>query len=104
MPVDPLSRYRSEAPHVACDRDGVEHSTVPAHWTPETPARGLVYHTLAAGESYETLADRYLGSSAQWWRIADANPRLFPFDLAPGTVVAIPSLGVQPGPTRSRDW
>lgn len=103
MPVDPLSRYRSEAPLEAPDAAGRSHPALPARWGTGRPT-GAVFHTLAAGESFEVLAERFLGSSALWWRIADANPLVFPLALVPGTVVAIPSAATQPGPTRTRDW
>jgi len=103
VPTDPQSRYRHEAPLTAPDAGGTPRPAVPARWGTGAPA-GVVYHTLAAGESYETLAHDFLGSSALWWRIADANPRTFPLGLAPGTVVAVPSGGAPTGPVRTRSW
>jgi hypothetical protein len=103
VPTDPQSRYRYEAPIMAPDAAGTPRPTLPARWGTGGPV-GVVYHTLAAGESFETLAFDFLGSSALWWRVADANPRLFPMALTPGTVVAVPAGGADAGPIRTRDW
>lgn len=103
MPVEPSSRYREQQAHLAPDADGAAHPAIPARWGTGT-ATEVVYHTLAAGESFETLADEFFGSSALWWRIADANPLVFPLALVPGTVLAIPSGGSRSGPPRTRSW
>ncbi|MGE3620671.1 MAG: hypothetical protein AB7L84_09425 [Acidimicrobiia bacterium] len=103
MPTDQTSRYRHEAPHHAPDSSGTPRAAVPARWGTGGPT-AIVYHTIAAGETFEVLAHRHLGSSALWWRIADANPRLFPLALTPGTVVAIPTGNAVAGPPRTRSW
>lgn len=101
MPVDPLSRYRHETPHQAPDTHGVEHASLPARWTAPAAER-VVFHQVAANDSFETLAARFFGSSAQWWRIADANPLVFPLALEPGTVIAVPTSATSP--VRTRNW
>ena len=40
------------------------------------------------------LAARYYGREALWWRIADANPVGFLFQLSPGDQVVIPPIRV----------
>ncbi|MBA2497654.1 MAG: LysM peptidoglycan-binding domain-containing protein [Acidimicrobiia bacterium] len=111
MAMDPLSRYRHEAPHLAPDTAGVARAAVPARWGrasdgPDSAAgTGAVsYHTASAGETFESLSVRFLGSSTLWWRIADLNPLVFPLSLVPGTVVAIPGSGTVAGPVRTRNW
>lgn len=94
MPVSPRSRYRGIPVFDAPDADGRSHPTVgirPSH-RPRTgppPFR----HVVTAGETLEFLAWRYYGSSDAWWRIADANPNRFPFDLVPGETLVIPEAG-----------
>ncbi len=84
------SRYRSLPTYTALDAKGVPHPTVAMRLVPDpgTPA-GLI-HTVVVGDTLETLAFAYLGSSEAWWRIADANPQSFPFVPDPGTQVVIP--------------
>jgi hypothetical protein len=92
MPVGPTSRYSPLAVGLEPDAAGVAHPAIPARPLPAAdPAATTYFHTVVAGETLELLAFRYLGSSGAWWMIADANPATFPLDLAPGTVVAIPT-------------
>lgn len=51
-------------------------------------------HTVIAGETFDQLAFRYYGREDLWWRIADANPGIEPFELTPGATVTIPPLRV----------
>jgi nucleoid-associated protein YgaU len=89
VPVDPSSRYYGLGAHDAAGRDGVARPTVPARPTP-APRVFPKVHVVVAGDTVESLAHRYLGSSAAWWVVADANALVFPFDLQPGDTVAIP--------------
>jgi hypothetical protein len=94
--MTPSSRYRGQVAYPAPDAAGVAHPTLPARPLPP-PAPGTPYlHTLIAGETLESLAQRFLSSSELWWQIADANPPVFPTDVRPGTVLAIPT-GQAPG-------
>lgn len=63
---------------------------------PADPEATPYFHTVVAGETIEYLAWRYLGSSEAWWRIADANPALFPGALEPGRAIVVPT-GSSPG-------
>lgn len=49
-------------------------------------------HVLVSGETLDSLSLRYYGVEDYWWRIADANPRRFAFEWAPGEEIVIPSL------------
>jgi nucleoid-associated protein YgaU len=92
----PGSRYRGQTPYSAVGRDGLVRATLSARPLPP-PADGTPYlHTVIAGDTIESLAQRFLGASELWWRIADANPVMFPADLEPGSVLAIPT-GPAPG-------
>lgn len=105
MATDSLSRYRHEVPHHAADAAGVLRAAIPARWGRSAEDAGAsVFHTVAVGDTFESLAARFLGSSALWWRIADLNPLVFPLSLVPGTVVALPGSGAVAGPVRTRNW
>jgi nucleoid-associated protein YgaU len=51
-----------------------------------------IVHTVVGTETLDLLAWQYYGREDLWWRIADANPTLTPFALAPGQLIAIPPL------------
>jgi len=91
MPVDATSRYRGLTPLEAPDASGTPHAAIPARRVPAQPAGTPYFHTVIAGETLELLAHRYLGSSQAWWQLADANPSVFPLDLAPGSSIVIPT-------------
>jgi len=63
-------------------------------YTPAVVFRNAPYrrYQLVQGDTYQSLANTYLGSSFDWWRIADMNPQIFwPDDLVPGTIIRIPT-------------
>jgi hypothetical protein len=89
--LSPGSRYGGLTTYVAPASDGAARPTVAARPVPPPTSQTSYLHTLIAGESLESLAYRFLGSSELWWQIADANPVAFPSELAPGALVAIPT-------------
>jgi hypothetical protein len=75
----------------APDASGGEHTTLATRLiSPPTTGTPGLYHTVTAGETFESLAYTYFGDSSAWWRIADANPATFPFSPDPGSSVFIP--------------
>jgi nucleoid-associated protein YgaU len=96
MTASPSSRYRGQVAFPAPGADGVARPTLPARPLPQPADTTPYLHTLVAGETLELLAHRFLGAGELWWQIADANPLVFPTDLRPGTVLAIPT-GQAPG-------
>ena len=91
MPVSPLSRYAQISTYLARLADGSVRPTIGLRPPPAPPAPGTTYqHLVVTGDTYESLAFSYLGSSTLWWQIADANPAVGLFTLTPGTLVAIP--------------
>ncbi|MDN3292744.1 hypothetical protein QWM81_01535 [Streptomyces ficellus] len=64
---------------------------------PEERDRGedTAPHTVGSGERPDQLAQRYFGDPSQWWRIADANPVLDPYELTgePGREIDVPLPG-----------
>ena len=92
MPAGARSRYRSLPVGLAPDAAGVSHPTIPIRWpSAGPPASPPYFHTVVAGETIESLAASYLGSSEAWWMIADANPVSYPAALEPGTRILIPT-------------
>ena len=92
MPLTPTSRYYGLPVYDAPDDAGQTHPTIAIRLNGEAGPSGATYqHVLTAGETIEYLAWRYYGSSASWWRIADANSLVFPLDAPPGATVVIPT-------------
>lgn len=90
MPVPLNSRYHGLPVHDAPGADGTERPAVAIRPGPSEPTEAAYNHLLTGAEGMEYLAWRFFGSSQAWWRIADANPLVFPTDLRPGTALAIP--------------
>src|SRR5690606_24704899 len=65
-------------------------SPAPAEAAP-APAAGP--HTIAAGDTFWDLAERYYVDGAKWRAIADANPELRPRRLPIGETLTIPPAG-----------
>ncbi len=94
MPVSITSRYTNAPIYDATDAQGESHPTVAIRpSTPPAPGTTLYQHILIGAETMEYLAWRYYGSSSSWWRIAEANPLVFPLDPPAGAAIAIPSAG-----------
>lgn len=90
MPVDISSRYRRSPAVEAPDARGNNRPTIGLRLLPQlSPA--LFSHRMALLETLESIAQQQFGNSRYWWRIADANPRVFPLDWQAGDVLAIPS-------------
>jgi len=57
-----------------------------------TSSSEFYYYTWATRDRIDLLAHRLLGSADLWWKIMDFNPEIGnAFDIAPGTVLRIPS-------------
>ncbi len=94
--TSPASRYRGQSAYLAPGPDGAARAVLPARPLPALPSGTPYLYMVIAGETVEMLAHRFLGSSELWWQIADANPLVFPTDVRPGTILAIPT-GRSPG-------
>jgi hypothetical protein len=103
MPVDISSRYRPLPVADAPDRTGITHPTIGLRLAdPQTPAD--VVHRLKPLETLEYLAWRQYSNSRYWWRIADANPRVFPLDWTTGDAVRVPGVTQAPLVQRGRSF
>ena len=56
------------------------------------PRRDDYRHTVRAGETITKIAARFLGDPLNFSFIMDRNNIDYPLDLAPGTVIFIPSI------------
>jgi hypothetical protein len=90
MAVSSDSRYASLPIYTAFDAEGEPQATVAIRPTPTGPPTVSYQRTVAVLDTLETLAWTCYNSSTVWWRIADANTRVFPLDWQPGDVVVIP--------------
>jgi nucleoid-associated protein YgaU len=90
MPTSIYSRYHGLAT-VKIDGDVSLVQRPPAL---EQDYPDSLVHELVGGETLDQLAKRYYGREDLWWRIADANPRRFPYDWAPGDKLVIPPIRV----------
>lgn len=93
MPVSSTSRYKGMPVYTVDDpRRGPTATVGIRETTPVTSKTQLFRHAIAGVETIESLAHRYYGMSDAWWRIAEANPLMFPLDLRPGVSLAIPGI------------
>ena len=99
MPRTAASRHHLLPVIDAPDADGVPRRTLAIRRGVASPDASR-HHVVSAGDTFESLAARYLSTPELWWLIADANPVLADLDLRPGTVVAIPTAW--PAAERSR--
>ncbi|MET0452324.1 MAG: hypothetical protein ABW137_10855 [Mycobacterium sp.] len=101
MTVGANSRYRQLTAYPAAAADGTLRPTLPIRRT-VSPQAATYRHRVTGVEDIEYLSWRYLRNSEAWWTIADANPIVFPLDVAVGDVVEVP-MGEQPrGGDRTR--
>jgi hypothetical protein len=96
MPVSSDSRYFGLTVFDALDSEGKSHPSIAMRLEPTEQSSVIYQHTVAALETLEYLAWRCYHSSEDWWRIADANPPIFPLDWRPGSVVNLP-VSTEPG-------
>lgn len=104
MPVSNLSRYTRLTPYRAFDNEGSGHATIPLRPQLAPVVDGAYQHVVTGVETLEYLAWRFYGVSEFWWRIADANPRIFPLDARPGASVTIPPASSFSSRLRERNF
>jgi hypothetical protein len=91
VPLTINSRYAGLPIFDALDAKGVSHPTVAIRPPVElAPGTAVYQHQVSGVENIEYLAWRYYGDSRMWWKIADANPLVFPLDITPGMTLTIP--------------
>jgi hypothetical protein len=103
MPVSATSRYQGlPVLQVEDARRGPQPAI--ALRPPPDPVTTPLQHQAAALDNLELLSWQYLGQSDSFWRIADANPLRFPFELRPGEKLSIPATSDPTLVTRSRKF
>ena len=90
---EPTSRYYYRETATYTTPDGRRIAYLRRRFLPrgeELPQ--LVEVTVTDGDRLDSITARTLGDPEQFWRIADANNAMSPFDLTtePGTVVRVP--------------
>jgi len=56
------------------------------------PQNAVETYSVKAGDTFESIAAKYLGSGTKWYILADMNPHIFwPLDLKAGDRIVIPS-------------
>jgi hypothetical protein len=92
MPLTKRSRYNKSRVYEAPGKDGVNHPTIGIRRHEPIPEGvHMRDYTVTGVDTMETIAAKIYGSSAQWWRIADAGPVKFPLDLVSGSQIKLPS-------------
>jgi nucleoid-associated protein YgaU len=105
MPVTPDSRFAGLPVLRVVSPDGSVTQAVGLRLgrrepAPEVAARHVVKH----GEELDLLARTFYGSERLWWRLLDANPVFYPFDLKPGDVLSVPDAAAATRATRARSF
>lgn len=90
MSVRINSRYRGLSVYqVRSDHDAGRSAIAIRANSPPAAGTALFQHRITGVENVEYMAWRLLGSSQAWWRLADANPLIFPLDLKPGDSLTV---------------
>lgn len=95
----PTSRYYSLDTATHTTRDGRRIAYVRRRFLPRGETRPLLVEvTVTDGDRLDLIAARNLGDPEQFWRIADANDAMNPFDLTeePGAVLRVAIPRVEP--------
>jgi hypothetical protein len=96
---DPTSRYYTKATATYTTPDGREITYVRRRFLPQgNDLPLLVEETVIDGDRLDLLTARTLGDPEQFWRVADANNAMNPFDLTaePGSTVRVAVPQVEP--------
>ncbi|WP_067463972.1 LysM peptidoglycan-binding domain-containing protein [Actinomadura macra] len=103
MPPSPESRYAGLPILTVTAPDGTQRRVVALRLTRPRPAT-TGRHRVVQGEDLDLLAHRFYGGEGLWWRILDANPLVFPLDVAAGDVLDLPEPGPATRTTRARGF
>ena len=95
---EPTSRYYNLESKTFTMADGREVAYVARRFIPDMDAAVILgEHTVGEGERLDNITARAIGDPQQFWRIADANRAMNPFDLTAEIgrklVIAMPQAG-----------
>ncbi len=96
---DPTSRYYQLEQATYTRADGTEVRYVRRRFCPPGAALPLLVAVVVTeGDRLDLITARTLGDPLQFWRVADANNALYPFDLLAevGRELRVPVPQVQP--------
>ena len=101
---DPTSRYAQLPTLTYTTPDGRQLSYVSRRVLPQPDEYDLLLqHTVTDGDRLDNITAQYLDDPTQYWRIADANNAMSPFDLTDqvGSTIDITLPQGIPGPSRA---
>jgi nucleoid-associated protein YgaU len=105
MPVTPDSRFAGlPVLRVVAPDGGVRQAVALRLGRREPGPRAAGRHVVRHGEELDALARAFYGSERLWWRLLDANPVFYPFDLKPGDVLSVPDAAAATRATRARSF
>ncbi len=102
MPVKPDSRFASQPVLRVLAPDGSIRQVIALPIGPLSEIASIADHLITQGETIDLLAQRFYGDEGLWWRLLDANPVVYPLDIQPGDVLALPDPGPATRITRAR--
>lgn len=91
--TDPSSRYNTVGTALYASPSGEQVTYRQRRFLPDPSALQVLAQVVVKdGERIDQLAAAKLGSSLQWWRIADANTAMEPYTLTdtPGVTLIVP--------------
>jgi hypothetical protein len=94
--IDPTSRYYRSERATYPGPDGNDIPYLKRRLLPPSGSLAMMSAvTVTPGQRLDVLAARYQGDPLQFWRIADANDAMNPFDLVafPGRQLRVPKPG-----------
>jgi len=104
MPVKPDSRFANLSVRQVTAPDGTTRQVISLRLVRPAAGERLARHRVKQGETIDLLAQHFYGDEGLWWRILDANPLIYPLDIAPGDLLDIPAAGPATRITRSRSF
>lgn len=104
MPVTPDSRFASLPVLEVRAPDGTTRRVIALRLTAPPFTDDGTRHRVTQGEQIDLLARRFYGDERLWWRILDANPLVYPLDIAPGDELVMPAPGPATRITRARSF
>lgn len=90
MAVTIYSRYYNSKVIEVNGKLSLEQREIP----PQDIYPDSIEHMIIGNETLDQLAKKYYGREDLWWRIADANPAVFPLDWKAGDTLIIPPIRV----------
>jgi nucleoid-associated protein YgaU len=104
MPVTPDSRFAGLPILEVTAPDGTTRNVIALRIGQLPTPQSTTPFRVRQGDELDLLAKRFLGDERLWWRILDANPLVYPLDIAPGDVIGLPDAGPATTIVRARTF